>query len=590
MLKQIHQLAKLQDAANTTRDWREIITFCGENSVERSSAQKKLMGAISLLLRLAELAPEHAVLDLDWFDQTFPRAPKIPLPVKLKTYKDARHRVRPAIRRLTVGTKRSKADSWNSLCKLIHEFLGGKRGADLSMIPLSSTLAKAARVRALQPSGLTQDVLVEMHEAMATSSERLSIRNASRLLSNMQACFPEVAARLPHLIHPVLPEAAPRYRVPFQLEHEINALEEAAAHKEYIATVDESETVADGTRIGMRTSLKALVDGLIRSGHLDPEADTFRHLLVDETILAAALKIQAERVKAGEIVPRHAATLVRRLPIIFDRNGISSINLRGLIAKTPEFKMPRSEETMTAKTKKFCQSLIEDRDHRQRFLCAHKMLRQKAIGVLESVCKRTKKLSPAQRQQVIRMGTVALFCAIQTGGAPVRVRNMLGMRYGTPDAWLNPTAKGFRATIPAGHVKNSRKITFTVMRGPNAFAETISWYLEVVRPLILKETDGKSDWLVPMLSNPSRHCCYETFLNWFERLMRDEIELPCTPHNFRHGQASLLYHKHPEHIDTIAQRLGNSRRTVLKHYAWVHEEQAMIEGQKLLTGLIEEAA
>jgi integrase len=108
-----------------------------------------------------------------------------------------------------------------------------------------------------------------------------------------------------------------------------------------------------------------------------------------------------------------------------------------------------------------------------------------------------------------------------------------------------------------------------------------------VRPLILEDADGKSEWLVPMLSDPSRQCCYETFLDWFERLMRDEVELPCTPHNYRHGQASLLYHAHPEHLDTIAQRLGNTPNTVLKHYAWIHEELSMIEGQKLLTDLIQ---
>ncbi len=588
MLKQIQQLADFQNTEKTERDWREIISSYGERPNERTPAQKKLKSAVGLLLRIAELAPEHATLDLEWFDQAFPRAPKSPLPVTLKTYRDARHRVRPAIRRLTIGSKGGKTDNWNILCDLVPELLGGDRSADLSTIPLCSTLTTAARARGIQPSGITQDVFVEIHDEMASSSERLSIRNASHLLSNAQARFPEVAAKLPHPIHPILPKKTSKYVVPVELEIEIDQLEETAAHKRYVKVADARETVADGTRAGMRISLRALVDGLIRSGHLNPQKDTLRPLRLDKAALKGALKIYIERVRAGEIVARHAATLVRRLPSIFDKNGIPSTYLRALIADAPEFRLPPSEEVMTEKTQKFCRSLIENRAHRRRFLSAHKILRRKAHRVFASACRR-KGLSPSERKRVIQLGTVALFCAIQTGGAPVRVRNVLYMRYGSPDAWLGQTAQGFRATIPAAHVKTGRKIEFTISKGPNAFAETVSWYLRVVRPLILEE-DEKSEWLVPMLSDRSRHCCYETFLDWFERLMRDEVGLPCTPHNFRHGQASLLYHAHPEHLDTIAQRLGNTRRTVLKHYAWVHKERAMAEGQKLLVSMIEEAA
>ncbi len=588
MLKQIQQLADFQNTEKTERDWREIISSCGERPNERTPAQKKLKSAAGLLLRIAELAPEHATLDLEWFDQAFPRSPKTPLPVTLKTYRDARHRVRPAIRRLTIGKNERKTDNWNSLCEIVHELLGGDRSADLSTIPLFSTLTKMARARGIQPSGLTQDVLVDMHDTMASSSERLSIRNASRLLSNAQACFPEVAAKLPHPIDPVIPKNTPKYLVPGKLKAEISLLEATAANKRYVKVADARETVADGTRTGMNTSLRALVDGLIRSGHLDPQKDTLRSLLIDKTALDGALKVHIERVRAGEIVARHAATLVRRLPSIFDKNGIPSTDLRALIADAPEFKLPPSEEVMTEKTQKFCRSLIENRAHRRRFLSAHKILRRKAHRVFASACRR-KGLSPSERKRVIKLGTVALFCAIQTGGAPVRVRNVLYMRYGSSDAWLGQTTQGFRATIPAAHVKTGRKIEFTISKGPNAFAETVSWYLRVVRPLILEENE-KSEWLVPMLSDRSRPCCYETFLDWFERLMRDEVGLPCTPHNFRHGQASLLYYAHPEHLDTIAQRLGNTRRTVLKHYAWVHKERAMAEGQKLLVAMIEEAA
>jgi|TARA_R110000850_G_scaffold277075_1_gene422151 hypothetical protein len=591
MLKQIHQLVDLQDATSTMRDWNEIVASCGDDPKDRNAGQKKLRSAIGLLLRIAELAPENAPLDLAWFDATFPRRPKFPLPVKLKTYADARHRVRPMVRRLTGHNPKIGSDSWDSLCDDLHELFGGKRDADLKLIPVSSTLSNAARARRIQPTGMTQDILIELHKAAEGSAERLSIRKASQLLSDAQAIFPEVAARLPHLLEPICADESPRYLVPFQLEREIDALEEKAARKGFIEIMEERETVADGTRIGVCTALRALVDGFIRSKCLDPEADSFLHLLHDREALKATIRVQVERVRRGEIVPRHAATLVRRIPVVLDRNGISSKEIRCQIAQVAELKAPRGGYKMPKKTKRFCRALIEEARHRQSFLSAHDILRKKADSVLASAKRRNNRLTPAQKRQVIQMGTVALFCAIETGGAPVRVRNVLDMPYKEPDGWLRPTADGFRVTIPASHVKNHREIGFNITRGPHAYAETVSWYLEKVRPLILEAAGAaRSDWLVPMLTDPSRSCRYETFLNWFKRLMTREVELPCTPHNFRHGQASLLYYAYPEHLDLIARRLGDTRGTVTTYYAWVHEELAMAEGQMLLTGLLKEAA
>lgn len=588
MLKQIHQIIDLQ---SPTRHWGEIVASCGEDPRHRTAAQKKLRGAVGLLLRIAELAPGDAPLDLAWFDATFTRLPKSPLPVKFKTYADARHRVRPVVRRLTGHVAKTGTDSWDSLYEDLRELLGGKRAADLRLIPVGSTLSKAARARGIQPAGMTQAILIELHEAAENSAERLSIRTASRLLSEAQAIFPEMATRLPHPLEPIRADEPPRYLVPFQLEREINAVEEKAARKGYIEITDEHETVADGTRIGVCTALRALVDGFIRSGHLSPKAESFVHLLRDGEALRSAIRVQVERVRRGEIVPRHAATLVRRIPVVLDRNGISSTEIRSQIAQVAELKSPRGGYEMPARTKHFCRALIEDAGHRQSFLNAHRILKKKADGVFASATKRNKRLTPAQKRRIIQMGTVALFCAIETGGAPVRVRNVLGIPYGDPEAWLRPTADGFRATIPASYVKNHREVGFNIRRGPHAYAETVSWYLKKVRPLILEVAGAEtSGWLVPMLTDPSRPCCYETFLTWFKRLMAREVDLPCTPHNYRHGQASLLYHAHPEHLDLIARRLGDTRETVTGYYAWVHEEAAMAEGQKLLTGLLKEAA
>jgi hypothetical protein len=66
--------------------------------------------------------------------------------------------------------------------------------------------------------------------------------------------------------------------------------------------------------------------------------------------------------------------------------------------------------------------------------------------------------------------------------------------------------------------------------------------------------------------------------------MRDVVKVPCLPHNYRHGKASLLYHRYPDRLAYIAEQLGDTERTVIECYAWVHNEKAMAEGQRLVCG------
>ena len=58
------------------------------------------------------------------------------------------------------------------------------------------------------------------------------------------------------------------------------------------------------------------------------------------------------------------------------------------------------------------------------------------------------------------------------------------------------------------------------------------------------------------------------------------------PHNFRHGQASLLYYHFPDQIEAIAARLGDTVETVLRYYAWIHQEKLMRKGQSMLISTI----
>ncbi|WP_372922018.1 hypothetical protein, partial [Roseovarius sp.] len=307
--------------------------------------------------------------------------------------------------------------------------------------------------------------------------------------------------------------------------------------------------------------------------------------------LADLLGHIVDRIGENGITSRHATTLVSRLPVILDRNGIDSTLLRDLIKEVEELGHHSEKAGMPEKTKRLCRKLIERRKFRNAFLLAHGKPRLIAQNLLDAAVREGRSLTREERGRVIRHGTVALFCAIEIGGAPVRVENVLEMPFGGEDAWMWLAGRDVHVVIPGKFVKNGKEIRFEMKPDMHRFSETVHWYLQCIRPLILTDPDtgetAASPWLIPMLSDAGRPCPYETFHGWFVRIMRDVVGVRCTPHNYRHGQASLLYHRHPERLGWIAVRLGDTHDTVIRYYAWVHAEKAMAEGQRLIAELIE---
>lgn len=136
------------------------------------------------------------------------------------------------------------------------------------------------------------------------------------------------------------------------------------------------------------------------------------------------------------------------------------------------------------------------------------------------------------------------------------------------------------------------------------YLETVEWFLREVRWLffwdqadnaasssecivrLAKQLSTKSDWLVPGVKDPNLGLADTTFRKWFENIMVSIVGITIDPHNFRHGQASLLYYLFPDQIETIAARLGDTVDTVLQYYAWIHQENLMRRGQSMLVSTI----
>ena len=598
MLQTLDDMFAARAAATPPRDWTTIPGFLKAQTSGPARLPAKTRCALNGLLRAKKISVENTELNLDWFDKSFPlEGYEIRMRIKEATYHDYRHRARAVIVRMLGGdaTKaalRTTKDGWTDVIAalekmdLFSDVQGPKR-----LIPIRDTLTDAARRAGVQPAGLSQDTLLELYNG-ARKSERVSLRKASKLIAKLQGSGSDVAVRwFRHPITPIEAKESFQYNVPKQLKEEVDRFVKNASRRKEIRAKGIHEYVASTTCTGYRTTIHAVIDALLAKGRLDPQAVAFVSALKDPNALRDVVGHMARRVETGEIKPRHATTLIWRLPGIMKRNDIDPTHLRGLITEVRELNEHPDDAEMPEHIKDLCRELIERQALRNRFLLAHARPRRVAQDILATAKAESRQLTPSERAEVIRHGVVALFCAIEIGGAPVRVENVLRMPYGTQNAWLRTKGKGFEVVIPSARVKNKKEIRFVMPPDKHKFCDTVRWYLKEIRPLILKgpktKTTRASQWLIPMRGDVSRPCPYATFHAWFTKIMRDVVEVPCTPHNFRHGQASLLYHRYPEHITKIAIRLGDQEATVLRHYAWVHDELAMAEGQRLVVELIE---
>jgi hypothetical protein len=590
--------ASATPVASRTRTWVGIPAFVDaevEAGASRSSATK-VKSAARGLLKAKGITAENAPLDLDWFDRIFPVDDWDPATMSLeqRTYADYRNRVRPVIERmigahLVKRALRSQADDWSAcqaFLKGLDEFSGFKAN---KLVPITSTLTNAARRANLRTVDIDDSKLSELHDEAKKGAKR-SIVSASKLIARLQTTTSEIWAWFPHPITPIEPEDLRRYEVPSQLVAEIEEFIEKASRKKFIRLKNSYEYVSEGTRINYRTTMHATIDGLIAAGRLRRNANGFASILEDSEALDALAIHMIARVEAGDITARHATSLMSRLPVILDRNGINSDHVRTTIKDAEELCVDAKQAGMPEAAKKLCRKLIESKSHRNKFLLAHAKPRLVAQAVLDAAHGR--ELTDEERREAVSHGVVALFCSVEAGGAPIRVGNFLGALYGVSNAWVRATDKGFGFVIPKNKVKNKKEIRFELKPSLHKWCETVSWYVDNIRPLLLPKDRETGEvlpckWLVPMLSDPTRPCPYETFHGWFVRIMRDVVGVPCLPHNYRHGKASLLYHRHPDRLAWIAEQLGDTERMVVDCYAWVHKEKAMAEGQRLIEELIE---
>lgn len=102
----------------------------------------------------------------------------------------------------------------------------------------------------------------------------------------------------------------------------------------------------------------------------------------------------------------------------------------------------------------------------------------------------------------------------------------------------------------------------------------VEWYLEHIRPRI--PWADRSEYLFPGYNGKS--ISDKALRNWLQHHSRD-LGIPMSPHNFRHGLASLWLRSRPGDYSGAARLLCNSPATVRAYYAWIDNDAEMINVQ-----------
>lgn len=282
---------------------------------------------------------------------------------------------------------------------------------------------------------------------------------------------------------------------------------------------------------------------------------------------------------------------LERLKVLLERNGYSSSHIKELLGDVEWLVTAQvNSEGMTPAAERLCKQILRDRKLRLNFLSLHIAWRKEAMGLLSKKKSGRRQNGVRLVEQIRKYGVLSAFAALETDAAPLRVANALETSYNVSsrssnsDAWLlisKDKCRDAELNVPAGATKNKKPINAPILaKSQFRGLSTIRWYIENVRPLFPHHES--SNYLFPEIGEPGCPLAYQTFLNWWNPAIR-ETPLGCmTPHNYRHGQASILIKARPGNWTFAASRLGDTERTVERRYGWIDHERLMIEAHGIL--------
>ncbi|MBI1492437.1 hypothetical protein [Halocynthiibacter styelae] len=560
--------------------------------------------------------------DVEWFDQMFPLAHRmVQVPGRERSfwksrngYNKWRNKVRRRIEHSNGAVaaekeRKARQDGWALLNELLHTLShnggpihGGEAGAVVAF-------ADWARKSAIEPGELDCEAIALILDRAPSDNIRRKHLRALEVLKRYQ-CIRSIAAHLPDELD--INRARRRFEnaLPPHLDIWIDEVLEIGRLKnaKYDRTTDKHSDAWQPTTVGTyRSALRSYVWSASRErgGQIDLDTLTdFSELFTEDTAWVVAANWNNRSEMPDGLNPRSAYDYFGHVMTVLDRNEMDPSSL-AKVREDCEFLVEGKQraDEMSPKTVQFCRPLINIPQRRRSFLTQHFAYRDRADDILAT----DKMLTASQLREVRMFGTCAAFAAIELCGAPNRVTNVLQLRH------RGPTSNLFLPTGHADHYEialNRKEMKVRkgkpvprqkIRRNALEGAQTLDWYIKTIRPLF---PYGNAQWcagidqpfeslrfgkmqdLLQRSESPhlfvalqsAGHLSKSVFYEYLCEAS-EAIGMPMTPHNFRHGVASIMLRRSLANIGRVATLLNNSPSVVEKFYAWINEAIVIEEVQ-----------
>lgn len=531
--------------------------------------------------------------DLDEFHKRFSlKGYKPGLGKTENAYKAWRRKVQAAIKGATgqlaeEQERRLRQDAWADLIDALEPLTGMLEEAMYPhqvLIPIRK-LADLSRQHGKEPNQVSQKWLATVRPDLG-SNEWKSVQTALRKLNHFRY-LSSVEPFLPSepFGEPTVLRANHLPGIPDHIAEEVREWVEVATRGDFDPVEERYEGGNSNDDKSFKTAaLRKFVSTLSECGPLGPVKE-LGDLLTPGNASLVVRQWTANKDGLGKITATTANDYLKSIRTTMARNGIPPDEMKEHLENNRFLNQGKKRgKGMTPDVKRFCESLLNSQALSMSFLSMHVQLRNKAQTLLEEYTRDGRVMTKRELEEVRSLGSVAAFCAIETRGAPIRIENALSLAISGDDITFHrPTdmVDHWTITLFPEHTKNDNEIWAPIERGNMNGFEVVEWYMKNIRPLF-PDADS-SDYFFPAIEAQGS-LPYETFLGWFKRETR-AAGLPMTPHNFRHGLASLLIDANPGRWDLLERLLDDTVGTARKFYGWVNKRKQRTSVQKFILDL-----
>lgn len=460
--------------------------------------------------------------------------------------------------------RRQRRDGWSVLMDAVVAALRDKETARKRLIPIS-VFADEARRRDIAPAQISQVHLAEMIHA-STPARRTSIRLAVRTLTRLALDAPDIADMLPPGGFGDCGTALrlDRHRLPSGLETKIDDwVHIHCGGSEDFITGEREGVLSNGAAGVYRAALRKYIFTALKNGAIKAEIGDLLEAFTLETIRGVLRTWTAETDRTERISVRTITQYCQSLTVLLKSVGgnpdLFSEAMRSRILKQGK----AASASMSPDVQAFCMRLVRDRHLEMTFRSLHRQFQRLSLEAMER----------GDDARGIQLGVLAAFSAIELWAVPLRVSNALELRMFGPEPSLylpRSDRESLKIQVPAAEVKNGKGVRAELRPGRDRALEVIGWYVAKIRPQI--PWSNRSRGLFPGWK--SEFLTAGGLRNWLAE-HSGALGLPMTPHNFRHGGASLYLSYHPGDYAAAAQLLGDTEETVRHFYAWIDQQTEM---------------